>query len=84
LIDTLTDDLSPSEENLLAQVSGIQCAVEMISSPLGRSAVLGPGAGPTIAGLGIFADLLTIASRVARAGRKSGQTGNDTKGNAFE
>jgi homoserine dehydrogenase len=47
----------------LASVGGVTNAVVCKAEPVGEVTVIGPGAGPELAGQGVFSDLIAVASR---------------------
>jgi homoserine dehydrogenase len=49
----------------LARVEGTSNAVVLRAEPIGEVAIVGPGAGPALAGQGVFSDLIAVA----RSGR---------------
>jgi homoserine dehydrogenase len=49
--------------DLLARVDGTANAVVVQAEPLGQMAIVGPGAGPQLAGQGVLSDLLAVARR---------------------
>ena len=57
---TVVDDDDP-----LAAVSGTINCVRLEAAPLGDVTVMGPGAGPALAGLGVFSDVIALARRHA-------------------
>ena len=52
-----------TKEDRLAGVSGVVNAVVCRAEPVGEVMVTGPGAGPELAGQGVFSDLIAVASR---------------------
>ena len=48
-------------EDLLASIDGTTNALVFQASPIGQVAVIGPGAGPQLAGQGTFSDLIAVA-----------------------
>lgn len=50
-----------SGDDPLARVDGVDNAVVLDCDPLGRVTVIGPGAGPALAGQGVLSDLLAVA-----------------------
>ena len=52
--------LLPNEDRL-AGVSGVENAVVCRAEPVGEVMVTGPGAGPELAGQGVFSDLIAVA-----------------------
>jgi len=48
-------------EDRLAGVSGVVNAVVCRAEPVGEVVVIGPGAGPELAGQGMFSDLIAVA-----------------------
>ena len=53
----------------LADVSGVANAVVCRAEPVGEVMVRGPGAGPELAGQGVFGDLIAVAQLVGRPAR---------------
>jgi homoserine dehydrogenase len=51
-------------DDLLAGVSGVVNAVVCRAEPIGEVVVTGPGAGPELAGQGVFSDLIAVAQTV--------------------
>jgi homoserine dehydrogenase len=49
----------------LANVEGVTNAVVCSAEPVGEVTVIGPGAGPALAGQGVFSDLIAMASTTA-------------------
>jgi homoserine dehydrogenase len=61
---SLTARVEPAllpDEDRLAGVSGVANAVACRAEPLGEVIVTGPGAGPELAGQGVFSDLIAVA-----------------------
>jgi len=52
--------------DLLASVDGVANAVVCRASPVGEVAIIGPGAGPQLAGQGVLSDVIAVASWQAR------------------
>jgi len=52
--------------DLLASVDGVANAVVCRASPVGEIAIIGPGAGPQLAGQGVLSDIITVARWQAR------------------
>jgi len=52
--------------DLLASVDGVANAVVCRASPVGEVAIIGPGAGPRLAGQGVLSDVIAVASWQAR------------------
>lgn len=50
----------------LARIDGVTNALIVQASPVGEVTVIGPGAGPQLAGQGVLSDLLSIARQQAR------------------
>jgi homoserine dehydrogenase len=50
-----------ADEDPLARVSGVVNAVVCRAEPVGEVMVTGPGAGPELAGQGVFSDLIAVA-----------------------
>ena len=48
-------------EDPLASVSGVTNAIVCRADPVGEVMITGPGAGPELAGLGVFSDLIAVA-----------------------
>lgn len=55
-----------SAGDLLASVDGVANAVVCRASPVGEVAIIGPGAGPQLAGQGVLSDLIAVARWQAR------------------
>jgi homoserine dehydrogenase len=49
----------------LAGVDGTANAVEFEASPVGQVTIIGPGAGPELAGQRVLSDVIAVASRRA-------------------
>jgi homoserine dehydrogenase len=60
LIARVEPALLPNEDRL-AGVSGVANAVVCRAEPVGEVVVTGPGAGPELAGQGVFSDLIAVA-----------------------
>jgi homoserine dehydrogenase len=58
-------------EDPLAAVVGTANAIVCAVEPLGEVTISGPGAGPEIAGQGVFADLVAVAGELTRAQRRA-------------
>jgi homoserine dehydrogenase len=57
-----------ADDDPLAAVDGALNCIRLEAEPLGEIAITGPGAGPALAGQGVFSDLIALArSRAARA-----------------
>jgi homoserine dehydrogenase len=56
-----------ADEDPLALVEGATNCVRLEADPLGEVTITGPGAGPALAGQGVFSDVIALARR--RAGR---------------
>jgi homoserine dehydrogenase len=52
--------------DLLASVDGVANAVVCRASPVGEIAIIGPGAGPQLAGQGVLSDVIAVARWQAR------------------
>jgi homoserine dehydrogenase len=50
-------------DDLLARIDGVANAVVCRARPVGEVAVIGPGAGPQLAGQGVLSDLIAVARR---------------------
>ena len=50
----------------LATIEGTTNAVVCRASPVGEVTIVGPGAGPELAGQGVLSDLITVARARAR------------------
>jgi homoserine dehydrogenase len=62
--DTARVALEPvAPDDLLAQVDGTANAVVVQADPVGEVAIIGPGAGPQLAGQGVLSDLLAVNRR---------------------
>jgi homoserine dehydrogenase len=51
-----------SEEDPLARVAGVTNAVVCRAEPVGEVTIIGPGAGPELAGQGVLSDLIAVAT----------------------
>jgi homoserine dehydrogenase len=60
--------LIPNDDRL-ADVSGVANAVVCRAEPIGEVMVTGPGAGPELAGQGVFSDLIAVARGVSPRAR---------------
>jgi homoserine dehydrogenase len=49
-------------DDLLANVEGTTNAVTLRAEPVGEVTIIGPGAGPELAGQGVLSDLIRVAS----------------------
>ena len=59
------------DDDPLARIEGTVNAVVCRASPLGEVTIAGPGAGPELAGLGVFDDVIAVArARAAAAGSR--------------
>ena len=56
-----------ADDDPLAAVSGTTNCVRLEADPLGVVTITGPGAGPELAGLGVFSDVIALARQRARA-----------------
>jgi homoserine dehydrogenase len=54
-----------AEDDPLAAVSGAINCVRLEADPLGVVTITGPGAGPELAGLGVFSDVIALARQRA-------------------
>ena len=75
----LVSTLEPSEDGLtarvepmslpiadpLARIEGVANAVVCDAEPVGEVTIVGPGAGPELAGQGVLSDLIAVARRLA-------------------
>ena len=64
--ERLTARIEPAllpREDPLAAVAGVENAVVCRADPVGEVIVSGPGAGPELAGQGVFTDLIAVARR---------------------
>ena len=52
--------------DLLASIDGVTNALILQASPLGEIAIIGPGAGPQLAGQGVLSDIIAVARWQAR------------------
>ena len=50
----------------LANIDGTTNALVYRASPIGQVTIIGPGAGPQLAGQGVLSDLITVARSAAR------------------
>jgi homoserine dehydrogenase len=60
VIARVEPELVPTGD-LLASIDGTANAVICRASPVGEIAIIGPGAGPELAGQGVFSDLIAVA-----------------------
>ena len=51
--------------DLLASIDGVANAVVCLASPIGEVTIIGPGAGPQLAGQGALSDIIAVARRQA-------------------
>ena len=58
-------DAVPASD-LLAGIDGVTNAVIFQASPVGEITVIGPGAGPQLAGQGVLSDIIAVARWQAR------------------
>ena len=66
--DELTARVEPvavATDDPLASVEGVMNAVVCRADPVGQVIVIGPGAGPELAGQGVLSDLIALARRLA-------------------
>lgn len=52
--------------DLLASIDGAANAVVCQASPIGEITIIGPGAGPQLAGQGVLSDIIAVARRQAK------------------
>ena len=52
-------------DDLLASIDGVANAVVCQANPIGEVTIIGPGAGPQLAGQGVLSDIIAIARRQA-------------------
>jgi homoserine dehydrogenase len=52
--------------DLLAGVDGVANALVCRASPIGEITIIGPGAGPQLAGQGVLSDIIAVARWQAR------------------
>ena len=67
---TLTARVAPTPlpgDDPLARVAGATNAVCCRAEPVGEVTIIGPGAGPELAGQGVFSDLIAISASAARS-----------------
>ena len=57
----LGDFVVGDRDDPLANVDGTTNALVVQASPIGQVAIIGPGAGPQLAGQGAFSDLIAVA-----------------------
>jgi len=65
---TLTARVEPIRlpiDDPLARIEGVSNAVVCDAEPVGEVTIVGPGAGPELAGQGVFSDLIAVARRHA-------------------
>lgn len=55
-----------SDDDPLFRVDGPTNCVQLEAEPLGAVTIAGPGAGPALAGQGVFSDVIALAQRAAR------------------
>ena len=53
-------------DDLLAGIDGVTNAVVCQASPIGEFTIIGPGAGPQLAGQGVLSDIIAVARWQAR------------------
>jgi homoserine dehydrogenase len=63
-VATVAATALPAEDPLFG-LAGVTNAVRLEADPLGEVTITGPGAGPALAGLGVFSDLLALARESA-------------------
>jgi homoserine dehydrogenase len=66
---TVTASVQPEvvpASDLLARVDGVANAVVCQANPVGEIAIIGPGAGPQLAGQGVLSDIIAVARWQAR------------------
>jgi homoserine dehydrogenase len=57
------EPIAVAADDLLANVEGVTNAVICRAEPVGQVVVIGPGAGPELAGQGVLSDLIALAGR---------------------
>jgi homoserine dehydrogenase len=65
---TVTARMQPEivqADDLLASIDGAANAVVRQASPIGEITIIGPGAGPQLAGQGVLSDIIAVARRQA-------------------
>ena len=61
-LEARVEPVQLSSDDPLASVDGVTNAVICRAEPVGEVSVVGPGAGPELAGQGVFSDLIAVAS----------------------
>jgi homoserine dehydrogenase len=56
-----------AEDDPLGAITGVTNCIQLQAEPLGEVSITGPGAGPAIAGQGVFSDMIALAQQ--RVGR---------------
>ncbi|HEX7268715.1 MAG TPA: hypothetical protein VF256_14995, partial [Streptosporangiaceae bacterium] len=56
---------APPSSSRSGSVDGTANAVVFEASPVGQVTIIGPGAGPELAGQGVLSDIIAVASRRA-------------------
>lgn len=54
-----------TDDDPLAAVTGTTNSIHLEAEPLGEISITGPGAGPTLAGQGVFSDVIALARQIA-------------------
>jgi homoserine dehydrogenase len=60
------EPIAVAADDPLANIDGVMNAVVCRADPVGQIVVIGPGAGPELAGQGVLSDLIALAGRPAR------------------
>jgi homoserine dehydrogenase len=66
-LEARVEPVQLSSDDPLAHVEGVTNAVVYRADPVGEVTVVGPGAGPELAGQGLFSDLIAVASLACAA-----------------
>jgi homoserine dehydrogenase len=61
LVEVTAEPAILPRDDPLASISGVINAIVCRAEPVGEVMVTGPGAGPELAGLGVFSDLIAVA-----------------------
>jgi homoserine dehydrogenase len=63
-VDARVQPMAVSADDPLARIDGTTNAAIVRADPLGEVTIAGPGAGPELAGQGVFSDLIAVARRL--------------------
>jgi homoserine dehydrogenase len=66
-VDARVEPVEVGPDDPLAAIDGTTNAVVFRADPVGQVTIAGPGAGPELAGQGVFSDLIAVARRPLRA-----------------